>query len=221
MRIPVRVVDRFGSDLERERYYPKAVEEATDSRHDEKSLEGGAMTKKKVKKNHKAKADKRVREPANGSGRTENGSGGESPGDVSLDWKDMFIRLRADFDNYKKHQESERDRIAGIGKEAVLQDVFPLIEYMERAIKAAGGAGDSTGILEGLEMVYREMIGVLEKHGAERIPTDGQPFDPKIHEAVAVIHKPGASENTIVEEIRPGFVRKGKLLRPASVVVAQ
>jgi molecular chaperone GrpE len=129
--------------------------------------------------------------------------------------------LRADFDNYKRHAETQKEHLAGIGKEKVLEDVFPLVEHMERAIKAAEDAGDQTGILEGIEMVYREVLRVLEKNGVERIETVGEAFDPEIHEAVAVATDADCPEDTVVEEVRAGFRKNGKLLRPASVVVAQ
>lgn len=139
------------------------------------------------------------------------------------DWKERYIRLRADFDNYKRHAEAQRQELAGIGKEAILEDVFPLVEHMERAIRAARDANDQTGILEGLEMVYNELLRILEKHGVERIDTIGRPFDPEIHDAVSVVPHPDPAytEDTVVEEVRAGFVKDGKLLRPASVVVAQ
>jgi len=137
------------------------------------------------------------------------------------DWKERYIRLRADFDNYKRHAEAQREKLAGIGKEAILEDVFPLVEHMERAIRVAKDADDRTGMLEGIEMVYNELLRVLEKHGVERIETVGRPFDPEIHEAVAVAVHADTPEGTVVEEVRAGFVKGGKLLRPASVVVAQ
>jgi molecular chaperone GrpE len=150
--------------------------------------------------------------------RTKDSRGTEEPHE---DWKERYIRLRADFDNYKRHAEAQRERLAGIGKEAILEDVFPLVEHMERAIRAARDAGERTGILEGIEMVYNELLRVLGKHGVERIETVGQPFDPEIHEAVAVAANHETPENTVVEEVRAGFVKGRKLLRPASVVVAQ
>ena len=70
-------------------------------------------------------------------------------------------------------------------------------------------------------MVYQEMLRVLEKKGVERIDTVGKPFDPEVHEAVAVTAHADCPEDTVVEEVRAGFRKKGKLLRPASVVVAQ
>jgi molecular chaperone GrpE len=137
------------------------------------------------------------------------------------DWKDRYIRLRADFENYRRHAEAQREELAAIGKEKVLEDVFPLVEHMERAMKAAKEVGDQTGILEGIEMVYQELLRVLEKNGVQRIDTVGKPFDPKIHEAVSVAPHPDYPEDTVVEEVKAGFVKDGKLLRPASVVVAQ
>jgi len=143
------------------------------------------------------------------------------PEETDEHWKDRYIRLRADFDNYKRHAEAQKEHLAGIGKEKVLEDMFPLVEHMERAIKAATDAGDHSGIVEGIKMVYQEMIRVLEKNGIERIDTVGDPFNPEIHEAVAVTPHPDYPENTVVEEVRAGFRKNGKLLRPASVVVAQ
>jgi len=137
------------------------------------------------------------------------------------DWKERYTRLRADFENYKRHAEAQREELAEIGKEKVLEDVFPVVEHMERAIKAAKDTGDQSGILEGIEMVYQEMLRVLEKNGVERIHTVGEPFNPEVHEAVAVTAHAGCPEDTVVEEVRAGFMKNGKLLRPASVVVAQ
>lgn len=136
-------------------------------------------------------------------------------------WKDRYVRLRADFENYKRHAEAKRDQLVGIGREEVLEDVFPIVEHMERAIQAAKDSGDRTGILEGIEMVYSEMLRVLEKHGVERIRTVGEPFDPEVHEAVAVTAHPDYPENTVAEEVRAGFAKNGKLLRAASVVVVK
>ena len=137
------------------------------------------------------------------------------------DWKERYVRLRADFDNYKRNAEAQREQLSGMGKAKVLEDVFPLVEHMERAIRAARDTGDSTGILEGIEMVYQELLRVLEKNGVERIETVGEPFDPEIHEAVAVSARPDYPADTVVEEVKAGFVKDGKLLRPASVIVAQ
>ncbi len=137
------------------------------------------------------------------------------------DWKERYLRLRADFDNYKRHAEAERDRLSGMGREKVLEDIFPVVEHMERAIRAAKDARDRTGILEGIELVYQELLKVLEKNGVERIRTVGTAFDPEFHDALAVSDHADYPAGTVVEEVRAGFRKDGKLLRPASVIVAR
>lgn len=134
------------------------------------------------------------------------------------DWKAMYVRLLADFDNFRKHARAERERLAEVGKEAVISDIIPVIEHLERAQQAS--AGDAA-IFEGLRVVLAEFFAVLKRHGVERVPTVGEAFDPSRHEAVAVVPAAGVEENTVVEEVRPGFMREGRLLRAASVVVAQ
>lgn len=153
----------------------------------------------------------------------------EISAEESMDWGKRYLRLLADFENYKRHANAERERLTAVGKELALSDLFPLVEHLERAIKTAGEAqGDSSpqpnpaaAILEGLNLVYREFLAVLSKHGIERIPSRGRPFDPNLHEAVAAIPSPGVEENIILEEVRPGFRRNGKTIRPAAVIVAK
>jgi molecular chaperone GrpE len=141
--------------------------------------------------------------------------------DTNENWRDRYARLSADFDNYKRHAQAQKEQFSALGKEAVLEDVFPLVEHMERAIRAARDAQSGDGILQGLEMVYKELLALLDRHGVKRVETVGNPFNPEIHEAVAVTPGDHHPANTVVEEIRAGFVRNGKLLRPASVLVAK
>jgi molecular chaperone GrpE len=151
-------------------------------------------------------------------------SEGPLPGPVAgeaNEWKDRYIRLLADFENMKRHAEAERERLAGIGKESVLDGVFPLVEHMERAKKAVADAADKAGVLAGLDLVLKQIVVLLDKHGVERVRSVGEVFDPKVHEAVAVVPMEGAEADTVIEEVAPGFIRNGKLLRPAMVVVAK
>lgn len=138
-----------------------------------------------------------------------------------VDWKERYTRLQADFDNYRKKATKERHRLVGLGKEALLEDILPLVEHMERGIQAAKDIRAPEGIVEGLALISSELVRALEKHGVKRVKTVGEPFDPEVHEAVSVIPEERYSEDTVVEEIRPGFLRDGKLLRPASVIVSK
>ena len=138
-----------------------------------------------------------------------------------LDWQTMYIRLKADFENHKRNAKIERDRLAGIGKEAVIDDVLPLVDHMEMAIKAAEEGENQEAILKGIKIVYKQLLCTLEKHGVTRVPSIGETFDPKIHEAIGVAPVPDTPENIVVHEVRPGFIRQGKLIRPASVIVSK
>ena len=134
--------------------------------------------------------------------------------------QERYVRLKADFDNFRKRSQEEGGKLSQLGREAVLQDLIPLVESLERAIDASVKTGGQEGIREGIELVRQGLLSVLEKHGFQRIPTVGEPFDPRIHEAVAVLPSREVLANTVIEEVRPGFMREGKPLRPASVVVA-
>jgi molecular chaperone GrpE len=146
---------------------------------------------------------------------------GETESLSADEWKNRYVRLYADFENFKRHANLERERLSGIGKEAVLDDVLPLVGYMELAINAVETAPDKAAIIAGLDLLYKQLIAALEKHGVERIPAQGQPFDPTVHEAISVYVCTDTPDNTIIQEVKPGFRRHGKVLRPATVVVAQ
>jgi len=135
-------------------------------------------------------------------------------------WRDRYLRLKADLENVRRHAEAERVRLAGQGKGAVLEDLFPIVDDLERAVRAAHEAGEASRILEGVRMVRAGLLRVLEKHGVQRIEAVGRPFDPTLHDAVAVREHPGHEKNTVLEELRNGFTRGDTLLRPASVIVA-
>jgi molecular chaperone GrpE len=137
------------------------------------------------------------------------------------EWKNRYLRLLADFENYKRHAEADKIRMTGLGKDAVLDDIFPIIDHLEKAIKAVKDAGERNGILEGMELVYREFLKALDKHGVNKMETIGKPFNPNVHEAVAVIPRPEYPEHTVVQEVRNGYIRGDTLLRPAQVVVTR
>ncbi len=144
-----------------------------------------------------------------------------SPEEDQEEWKNRYVRLRADFENYRRLAEEEKRQLTGIGEDYVLVSILPFVDQMERAISAARAAGDRSGILQGLEMVHKELLTVLEKYRVDRIKTVGKSFDPNLHEAVAVIKHSRFPEGIVAEELRPGFTREGRLLRAASVRVAQ
>jgi len=208
MKVPVRIISR------------DPIEEEPDGENAQENRGGEPGTEYEDKMEQENEQTLQQPPPDQGEAQraTADDLSSERP---ELGWKGKYIRAMADLENYKRHVQAERDRLAAVGKEAVLTDIFPLIEHMERAISAAKEVEDKSAILEGLEMVYKELLAVLEKHGVERVATIGEKFDPAVHQAVSTMPHPEAPEDTVVAEVKPGFKRGERLLRPACVVVAK
>jgi molecular chaperone GrpE len=135
-------------------------------------------------------------------------------------WRGRYLRLQADFENFRRHAEAERSRLTGLGKEAALADIFPLVDHLDRGLAWAREHGADPAVVEGLLLVQKELHKVLEKNGITRLTTIGEAFNPELHEAVSVIARAGAEAGEVVEELQAGFMRDGRVLRPARVVVA-
>ncbi|MEW6442462.1 MAG: nucleotide exchange factor GrpE [bacterium] len=139
---------------------------------------------------------------------------------AELSCEERYLRLLADFENFKRRSQEERKELVQIGRETVLTDLIPLLEHLERALDNSGSTGGQEAIRRGIDLIRQELLAVMEKNGLERIPTAGQTFDPRVHEAVAVVPGRGTETGLVIEEVRPGFRRNGKVLRPASVIVS-
>jgi len=132
---------------------------------------------------------------------------------------DQLQRTRAEFVNYQKRSkaQAESDRAYLVGALAV--DVIAALDNFERAIEAARAA-KAQGIVEGLDLVHRQLLAALGKHGIEPISVVGQPFDPNQHEAVMQQPDAGHPEGTVVAELARGYRLKDRVLRPAKVAVS-
>jgi molecular chaperone GrpE len=186
------------------------------------------MTKVKIDKKHKEKQS----EPEQSSEALESeAQGSQEPGQAERELSELKqkleelerqnLYLRADFANYRRNMEQERSRFLEEGKELALKDFFVLFEHLERAIGSAREHQIQRAVLDGLELVMRDFQKILEKYGIERIKTIGERFDPKIHEAISVVDAEDREPGTIVYEHQPGFIREGRVLQPARVVVAK
>jgi molecular chaperone GrpE len=135
------------------------------------------------------------------------------------DYYDQLQRTRAEFANYQKRAKAQAEADRGYLVGALALDVLSVLDNFERAIDAARAA-DAPGIVEGLEMVHRQMLTALAKHGVEPIAVVGEPFDPNHHEAV--MQQPDASqpEGTVVAELARGYRLRDRVLRPAKVAVS-
>lgn len=133
------------------------------------------------------------------------------------DLRDRSIRTLADFDNYRKRAERERAELRRYAVAEAMRDLLEVVDNLERAAAAGGSADD---LKQGVEMVLRQLLDVLRRHGAVPFESLGEPFDPALHEAVSRQESADASEPRVAAELQKGYRLHERLLRPARVVVA-
>ena len=139
----------------------------------------------------------------------------------ALDEKtDRHLRALADLDNAKRRAQREREDYLKYANESLIRDLLPVLDNFDRALAAARDTGEAPGVVDGVELIRRELLKVLEKAGVERYTAVGQTFDPSRHEAVARMVSATQPEGTVVHETAPGYVLRGRVLRPAMVAVA-
>ena len=156
-----------------------------------------------------------VAEGAEGEGEPE--AGEPEAREVERDLREAAQRVQADFENYRKRVLREQTAIVERATEGLVGQLLPVLDSFELALGILGDAEEK--VRKGVELVYAELLGVLERAGLERIATDGSPFDPNVHEAV--LSEEGDGDPVVAETMRGGYRLKGKVLRPAMVKVAR
>ena len=131
-----------------------------------------------------------------------------------------FLRSVADLENYRRRTEREKEELRKYGIEKAVADLVPAVDNMERALAHAKDQGESSSLVEGIGMVYRQILSALKKYGVQPFDSKGQPFDPQRHEAIQQVESAEHDTGTIVEEYQKGYFIHDRLLRPALVVVA-
>jgi molecular chaperone GrpE len=134
---------------------------------------------------------------------------------------DLLLRKTAEFDNYRKRIDRERQGASEAAAADLIVELLPLVDDMERALKAEGGSEGAEAYRKGVELIHRRLLDALRKRGVRPIETVGTDFDPHYHQAVA--HEPaeGHREGEVVEEFSRGYMLGDRLLRPAMVKVAK
>ena len=132
----------------------------------------------------------------------------------------QFIRLAADFDNYRKRQEQERESLVKYGTENALKKMLEVLDNFERGQKALEGVEDSEKIKECFQLVHKQVWDTLSKLGLEEIKAVGEEFDPNFHEAVMQTPTTEHPEHTVINELQKGYKVGDKILRPTLVNVA-
>jgi molecular chaperone GrpE len=137
------------------------------------------------------------------------------------DQYDRLLRTAADLDNFRKRQRKEIDDARAGAKEAVLKEILPGIDNLERALAAAGTPAGSAGVVDGVKLVLRQFQTALERQEVKAFESVGQPFDPSRHEAISQIETSEFAPGTVAAEMQRGYTIGGRLLRPALVAVAK
>jgi molecular chaperone GrpE len=136
--------------------------------------------------------------------------------------EELLTRLRysqADLENYRKRMDKELKEAGESFARTFVARLLVVQDELDLAVKHAKGGNGGKEMMEGIEMVQRNLLSALQALGVERIGSVGRPFDPTVHEAVAKVQGAGPGPDMVVEEVRPGFTFRGQVLRPSMVKV--
>ena len=137
------------------------------------------------------------------------------------EFRDLLLRKTAEFDNYRKRVDRERQAADQAAAADLISELLPLIDDLERALAAEADAGAVEAYRAGVELIRRQLLDVLARRGVAPLDTAGQQFDPHFHEAVAHEESADHDAGQIIDEVRRGYVMGARLLRPAMVRVAR
>jgi len=136
------------------------------------------------------------------------------------EFRDLALRTRAEFENYQKRNQKDRDQERRYWYAPLALDLLPVFDNLDRTLTAAQKAGDTGALVQGVAMVQNQFLEMLKRHGITRIDADGKPFDPNIHQAV--VQQPSADQppHTVLQVLEQGFMNHDRVLRPAKVIVS-
>ena len=135
------------------------------------------------------------------------------------DYRDKYLRLQADLDNYRKRLDRNLAETARRRKADLLVTFLPILDNLSRALGAAESSSSAEGLMEGVKLTGKQFGGILERHGVSRIPVSEE-FDPRLHEVVATSPRSDVPEGSILEVLATGYLLDGEVLRATAVRVA-
>jgi molecular chaperone GrpE len=137
------------------------------------------------------------------------------------DFQDRYLRLSAEFDNYRKRTLKERIELIKTAGEDILKDLLPVIDDFDRAISVINSSDSTSAIMEGTHLIYNKFKSILEVKGLSEINPVGADFDPDIHEAIAKIKGTDEQTGKIIDIIQKGYSLNGKIIRHPKVVIGE
>ena len=156
-------------------------------------------------------------------------AGGEAAGDepsdsaeeaekTEPDWKAMYARTMADFDNFRKRTARDREELFKSAASDMLKDIVPTVDNLALALEKAENKEDP--FVKGVQLVYDGLVKMLSDHGAAPLDSLGEPLDTNFHEAIATLPSPDVPDGHVMTEVKRGWLLNGKVLRAAQVVVS-
>lgn len=134
--------------------------------------------------------------------------------------QNSYLRVMADFDNYRKRQREETARLSDYAREQLLLKLLPIVDNFDRSVQAAEAEHSYESLVEGVSLTLRQIHEMLVKEGLEPIEAVGQEFNPELHEALMRVETDEYPENTITDELEKGYTLNGRVIRPSRVMVA-
>lgn len=133
--------------------------------------------------------------------------------------QNKYLRLLADYDNFKRRTQKDREISAKFRSQSLLTDLLPVLDNFERALAVEAKSDDAISIMKGVEMVQKSLHEAVKREGLEEVKAVGEPFDPNFHQAVMQEKDENAEPGTVLQELQKGYTLKGRVLRPAMVKV--
>lgn len=177
-----------------------------------------------VKQDETARKEPQNTATAEGSAETE--GGGALAAELeklraeSEEYQQKLLRTQADFDNFRRRTIKEKEELGKYASAKLITELLPVIDNFERALSSAGESADNSSYAKGVEMIFRQLEGVLQAEGLTPMEVVGEPFNPEFHQAIMQVESDEYEEGTIVEVVQKGYLLKDKVLRPAMVKVS-
>lgn len=182
----------------------------------------GTEDQESIKETDKDKPDKKISKAKEADPVQALEKEAESAKQEAQENYDKYLRVFAEFDNYKKRSTREMNDFRKYANEALLRDMLTVVDNLERAIDSSNGhAENTTSIVEGVRMTLGGILDLIEKHHVAPIESVGKPFDPQFHQAFQQEESEDHPSNTVLKEFQKGYLLHDRLLRPSMVVVSK
>jgi molecular chaperone GrpE len=135
--------------------------------------------------------------------------------------RDKILRAQADLENYRKRSRRELDEERRYANVALLKDLLPVVDNIDRALESAQKSGEGGPLLEGIKLVKQQLASALARHHCVEIKAQGQPFDPHQHQAVTAMPSQEQPANTVLQVVQPGYQVHDRVIRPSQVIVSK